>query len=440
MGLALGLGVGIPFKRGGISYWATRWYGIEINEANFSPDVTRIAGVDGMTNHATLPVQSLMKGCLLKDDGTVNYYLKSDDWTKKADDTASNLDGTDGQVMVEVPTYYRKVDNPSPGVYQHKISLYPIAGFTKVDKFYYGAYEAALQRSTSKLASVKNLTTDYRGGNNIAAWDAAANTLLGRPATYISLTNYRTYARNRGSNKWNVTTWRADMLIWELVMIEYATLNSQKAVNGTLTVDGYKQGCLGSGVTTVVSAEWNNFSAYNPFIPCGASDNLANASGEVSRVVTDFGGSGVNRTFTIPRYRGIENPFGHIWKWCDGASVYHEGSGGASKFYTCDNPANFADDTATNYEHRANLPTASTYPKFMTHDDVGIFIPREGGGASNTYFCDYYYSPGLIAAWRALLRGGSAYAGTSAGFGCLNTDNVASYATAHLGARLCYLS
>jgi len=420
----------------------TDWYGVEINEANSSPDCARIAS--NMNLHATLPVQNLMRGCLLADDGTVNYYLKSDDWTKKADGTASNLDGTDGQVMVEVPTYYRKVDNPSTGVYQHKISLSPVAGFTKVNGFFYAAYEAALQRSTSKLTSVKNLTTDYRGGNNTAAWDAAANTLLGRPATSISLTNYRTYARNRGSNKWNVTTWRADMLVWELIMIEYATLNSNKSVNGTLTVDGYKQGCLGEGVTTANSTEWNNFSAYNPFIPCGASDNLANASGEVSRVVTNFGGSGVNRTFTIPRYRGIENPFGHIWKWCDGASVYHEGSGGASKFYTCDNPANFADGTATNYEHRANLPTASTYLKFMTHDDVVIFIPREGGGASNTYFCDYFYTPGLISAWRAWLRGGDAYnGGAFAGFGCLNASGaagVASYPGASIGARLCYLS
>lgn len=414
------------------------WYGVEINEANSSPDCARIAS--NMNLHATLPVQSLMKGCLLKDDGTVNYYLKSDDWTKKADGTASDLSGTDGQVMVEVPTYYRKVDNPSSGVYQHKISLSPVAGFTKVNGFYYGAYEAALQRSTSKLASVKNLTTDYRGGNNTAGWDAAANTLLGRPATSISLTNYRTYARNRGSNKWNVTTWRADMLIWELLMIEYATLNSQKSVNGTLTVDGYKQGCLGAGVTTANSTEWGTFSAHNPFIPCGASDNLANASGEVSRIVTNFGGSGVNRTFLIPRYRGIENPFGHIWKWCDGASVYHEGAGGASKFYTCNNPVNFADNTATNYDHRANLTTASTYPKFMTHDEAGIFIPREGGGASNTYFCDYYYSPGLISAWRALLRGGSANYGADAGFGFLFTYYAASFTTASVGARLCYLS
>ena len=84
------------------------WYGVEWNVTNASPTVTRIAS--DMTLHATLPVQSAMKGCLLLDNGTVNYYLKADDWTKKADGSASNLDGTDGQVMVEIPKHYRKFE------------------------------------------------------------------------------------------------------------------------------------------------------------------------------------------------------------------------------------------------------------------------------------------------------------------------------------------
>ena len=162
------------------------WYGVTINEANSSPNLTRISGTGKMSLHASLPVQSLMKACLLNDDGTVNYYLDPTDWTKKVGGASSNLDGADGQVMIEVNEYYRSVENPSAGVYNHKISTVAIPGWQKVDKFYFSAYEPTVQRSVNKLASVVNTSTDYRGGNNTSAWDAAANSLLGKPATSIS--------------------------------------------------------------------------------------------------------------------------------------------------------------------------------------------------------------------------------------------------------------
>ena len=427
-------------QQGALLNQNTSWYGVRIDEANSSPDLTRISGnAPAMNLHATLPVQSLMKGCLLKDDGTVNYYLDPNDWTKKADGSAANKDGTDGQVMIEIPTYYRITESPSAGVYDHKVSLVPIPGWQKVNKFYVGAYEASLNRTNNKLASVVNTTSDYRGGNNNAAWDAANNTLLGRPATSISLINFRTYARNRGSNKWNLEVYRNSMLLYELFIIEYATLNSQKAVNGTLTAQGYKQGGLGNGVSDAVSAEWNTFCSYYPFIACGASDSLKNASGEVSVTVTNFGGAGVNRTFKVPRYRGIEHPFGHIWKWQDGASVFHETTGGVSKFYTCDTPANFADNTATNYDYRSNLPTSNGYVKYATHDAKGVLIPKDSTGSSSTYLCDYFYTPGLLNAWRAVFRGGAAAYGAFAGFGYLHANYTASDTSANFGARLCYL-
>jgi hypothetical protein len=232
------------------------------------------------------------------------------------------------------------------------------------------------------------------------------------------------------------------MLIYELFMIEHATLHSQKAVNATLTVDGYKQGGLGAGVTTVNSTEWNNFCSYNPFVNCGASNSLASGTGEVSYTVNDFGGAGVNRTFAVPRYRGIEHPFGHIWEWQDGASVFHEAAGGVSKFYTCDDPANFADGTTTNYDYRSNLPAGSTYVKTVTHDDNGVIIPLAGGTGSGatSYFCDYFWMPGLVNAWRACLRGGDAPLGAAAGFVALYTHGAASAASASFGSRLCYIT
>lgn len=427
------------------TYWTQQWYGVEINEANSSPDVTRIASDmnahGGQYLHAILPVHSQIKACLLKADGTVNYYLDPTDWSKKEDGSASNLDGSDGNVMIEYPRYYRKVDNPSAGVYQHKISLTALAGFTEVPKFYLGAYKAAANRTAPlRLWSVVNATAEYRGGNNNAALDGAANTQLGKPVTNIRLANEtRPWARNivSGEYKWNVITYKHSMLLYELFIIEYATLNSQKAINATLTAQGYKQGGLGDGVTTVNSTAWSTFNSYYPLIPCGTSNSLASGTGEVDYTVPNFGHA--SGAVKVNRYRGIECPFGDIWEWCDGASIYNEGAGGVSKFYTCDIPQNFADETATNYEHRANLPTANTYPTTMTHDDKGIFIPKNSGGDSATYWCDYYYTSGLVSAWRALLRGGGADGLSGAGFVYLRTNLTATDRRALIGVRLCYL-
>ena len=165
----------VPFGGGGIdwsSYWATQWYGIEINEANTSPDVTRIASNlehNGKYIHTELPVHANIKGCLLLDNGTVNYYLDPTDWSKKADGTASNLTGADGQVMIEWPDFYYKVDMNGGGAGKHqiKISTGALAGYTKVPKHYVSAYQAALDRTGSKLSSVKNTTTHIVTGKQI---------------------------------------------------------------------------------------------------------------------------------------------------------------------------------------------------------------------------------------------------------------------------------
>ena len=76
-------------------------YGVEFDVTVSSPTCTRI----GNTNlHKSLPVHSRMKGCLLDDDGNVVEYLNPNDWTGNV------LDGSRGQVMVEIPAHFRKFE------------------------------------------------------------------------------------------------------------------------------------------------------------------------------------------------------------------------------------------------------------------------------------------------------------------------------------------
>ena len=416
----------------------TGYYGVQWDVTNNNPATMRIGS---STLHQTLPVQSKMKGCLLLDNGTVNYYLKPNDWTKKADETASDLTGTDGQVMVEIPAFYWKFETDG-NTRRVMLSELPLTGFSLVPKMYVSAYEAALNRTNSKLSSVVNTSADYRGGNNNAAWDAAANSLLGKPATSISRTNYRTYARARGTG-WEMYFHLAHKALFWLSIVEFANKNIQLAVNGSLTAEGYRQGGIGVGVTEANPTEWNVFSIYYPFIACGSSNSLANSSGEVSEIITDFGGVGVDRTFTVPRYRGIENPFGHIWKNCDGINVKVQSvaDGGESQVWTSDTPATWNDSNYTDYANRGLLPRANGYVSKVLFGLTGEFTPELAAGGSTTFFSDYFNTaiPASGTDLRTLLLGGAAHDGSSAGFGYSGTDGLPSSTGANVGSRLCFL-
>ncbi len=62
-------------------------------------------------------------------------------------------------------------------------------------------------------------------------------------------------------------------------------------------------------------------------------------------------------TVQVPSYRGVENPFGHLWKWTDGCKclIQSDASGGLSEFYVCDTPANFTSSGVAGYEPFATL-------------------------------------------------------------------------------------
>ncbi len=417
-------------------------HGIQFDTTISTPTCTRI----GSTSlHKSLPIHNQMKGCLLADDGTVNEYLPSGDWS------AWTRDGSAGQVMIEIPKHYRKFVTDGT-VRQVWLSEYPLAGYDKVNKMYVSAYEASLNRTTTTLASVANSTTDYRGGGNNTAYDDTYRSFLGRPATNISLTNFRTYARKRKSTttEWNCMTYEAQKTIFWLFVTEYATLNSQSAINAELTSEGYKQGGLGNGATTLSSTNWGNFNGYYPFIPCGHTDSLGNGTGEVLYEVYDETNNVTISTYAN-RYRGIENPFGHIWQWTDGILVdvrtddYDGNYAGMSRVLVAQDPANFAShltlaDTYEGYEFRGlQARTSSSYIKEIIFGESGDIIGSVVGGSSSTYFCDHNYTATTTSEIKGVRFGGSADTGSNAGLACSNTLYAPSSANASYGSRLCFI-
>lgn len=430
MGLLIGTGNTKP------AFAYDYYYGIEWDKTVSNPIPTRI-GKNEL--HQSLPVQSLMRRCVLKDNGTVNYYLHANDSSKRDNGAAANLTGADGQFMVELPDAYMRFETDGNKC-RALMSDRPLPGFIKWRKDYVSADEACVQRSTTTLCAVVNNDADYRGGNNNTAYDTTDHSLLGRPATSISLTNFRAYARKRGSVSWNCNLYQTHRKLWWFFAIEYCNFNSQATFNAALTADGFHQGGLGAGVTTLASAAWNTWNAYNPFVPCGHTLSLGNHTGCVPYELPAGYGSAL--TVQVPSYRGVTNPFGHIWKWTDGClcNIQSDAAGGLSEFFMCDNPAEFASTIGAGYELRGNLPRKEGYVKKLILGEHGEIMPLELGGGSTTYLCDYFYTniPTSGEATRGVLFGGTAASGASAGFVAAYTNFAPSYTYAAVGSRLCY--
>jgi hypothetical protein len=414
------------------------YYGVSWDITATSPDCTRTGSA---YLHNLLPVHQRMRTALLNADGTVNYYLNPTDWTLQEDGTASDLSGGDGEVMTRLPDAYWQFVTAG-NLREVRVSLEQFTGSTFIEGQWVSSFEGVLDRTNSIMRSIINTDAQYRGGNNTSAWDAAVNSLLGMPFSNVSRTNMRTYARARGTG-WEMYNYKAHKLMWWLFVTEYATRNSQKAVNTALDANGYKQGGLGNGVSTADGTEWNNFNSYNPFIPCGASNTLADGSGEVSVTITDFGGAGTDRTFKVPRYRGIENPFGHIWKNVDGINIkiQADGDGGETQTWIADDPADWNDSNYTNYTNVGLLPRANGYMSQALFGSGGEFLPSVASGGSATYFCDYWYTslPASGESLRTLLVGGAANYGAYAGFVLSNSNYAPSSANAAFGSRLCFM-
>lgn len=432
------------WKKQIISYYGNdQVYGIRHYYNNSSPDLTRIGAA---ALHQELPVQSQMRRCVVDSTGAVKYYLSATDSTKKADGTAANLTGADGQVMVEIPAHYRKCSlNSTQGYMDVEISLSPFEGAIPVPRYLVGAYEASLDRDNNLLSSVVNKTAAFRGGNNNADWDGTYRSLLGLPVTNINLNNFRQYGRNRGTG-WGCYDWNAHLAIYWLFAIEYATLNSQKAFTSTLTAEGFHQGGLGRGVT--IFTKWSNYNSSNPIIPCGFTNSLGNNTGVVTFTLTPEQAEafGAEHSEIVPSYRGIENPFGHLWKWTDG--VLGKGVNGKyQEIYVSRNPSQYASAINDSYVDMGRTATGNGFCKAILASDsshpqeqrvYGDIFDRDNSGSNNTFFCDNHYSSNVNNSIYGLQFGGSASDGASAGLACMFVGSAPDSKGTSLGSRLCW--
>lgn len=398
-------------------------YGVEWDMASSSPDGKRVGN---MQLHRDLPVQSGMIRCIIDNNGGIVRYND-----EAVDDILTQ------SAMVEIPEHWFKLYTNGTK-FKAMFSAIPLPGYNHIDKFYISTMEARIYRNNSTLFSSKGVnSTDssVRGGDNTAEWDGTYRSLLGRPVTNLTRDQFRQAARKRGSG-WEMYTYNAHKILFWLFAVEYATLDSQKPFNAQKDANGFAQGGLGPGPTQMTG--WTNFNNANPLIPCGYTNEFGNGSGEKAYVVKNASG-GTHATLMANRYRGIENPFGHIWKYTDGANIQvTTGDAGLSILWTTDDPSNFSDTSYTGYDKKGNICRTDGYAKKMLLGEDGDIVPTEVGGSSSTYWCDYYYTYTSANRMQVVLVGGDADNGSDAGLACVNAANAPSAAYRGIGSRLCF--
>lgn len=401
---------------------APDWYGVSWSETSSNPDCTRIGNMD---MHRTLPIQSMMKPFAFncgqphfKDQYVpVRENFTSGQYSHNVNDSLSQATN-DVNIMIKIPEFWYTDDYDfNTKTHNLKICQHAKSGWNHHKEAYVSAYE--LYNLNGRAISKRE---------NI-------------PTVNFTRANGRTWARANGFDgeaKWNLYTYEEHRAICHLFLVEYATRNSQKAVNTTLTVEGFRQGGLGSGCTTG-TATINGATTYS-FIPTGSSDSLGSGSGEVTVTIQQTDSSGHN-TSTITRkcnrYRGIENPFGHVWKHTDDViSIY---GGGYRTWYKSIKPEQFANNKNTSYKP---LTTATVVTGYKTEiratPTCDFFAAACTNGSESTYWCDYNWD-NTDTSEHCLLIGGRSGVGGKAGLFSLSSNFGVGYSYAFIGSRLAYL-
>ena len=403
------------------------WYGVSWSETSSNPDCTRIGNMD---MHRSLPIQSMMKGYLYFKDGNPLYRMLklNDSWTKCENYSAGGwrdvdtlLEDNNINVMIKIPEFWW-IDDYTESTETHNLKICPHAkpGWYHHKEAYVSAYEG------------------YIDGNYYRSYKNKI------PSVNFTRSAVRPKARANGlGNSWNIYTYNEHRAICHLFLVEYATRNSQKAVNTALTVEGFRQGGLGSGCTTG-TVTINGATTYS-FIPTGSSDSLGSGSGEVTVTIQQTDSSGSNTTTTTRkcnRYRGIENPFGHVWKHTDDViSVYISGYG-ARFWYKCDSPDHFGDSISNDNPYYKNIAANAVVTgyktKIVTTSTCDFFALSCNNGSETTYWCDYNWD-NTDGSLHCLLIGGHSDSGGQAGLFALYSDGGVGLSHANVGSRLTYL-
>lgn len=346
--------------------------------------------------------------CMLKSDGTVDYYLATDDFSKKEDGiTASDVSNTsyDGNAMMEWGQDGRKIwlcitpsnngDSAQINIANYKVNNnYHDWNFHNCDSvsaehFYTPIYNGSVINNKMRSLSGQQVSKSLAGADEITA-----------------------AKENNATSKelWNIECFADRLLINLLLVLISKSLDSQAS---------FGKGLSNSGNETI-----------NDGFRTGVHDSKGLFYGTDSGVASTYANA--------VKVFGMENYFGFQWRRHNGL-ILSDGETKVKLTYGMEDGSNISGYNATGEDYiTANTTalsgTSGSYISNSKYTNDGIF-PQVMSGSQATFMCDacWYNNTGQ----RFARFGGDSHYGNSNGMFALVIANVLETSGWGSGAALC---
>lgn len=341
--------------------------------------------------------------CMLKSDGTVDYYLDENDYSKKADGTPSDVadDSYDGNAMIEWGRDNQRIwykiepdenDNTSASIFianqpldaHYKAwSFYNYEG-NMVDHFYTPCYNGTLD-GNGKLRSISGkLYSDLCQNKNVTQEVTAAE--LNNPVD---------------KKIWYTEQYCDITLINILLILMSKSLDTQTAFGkGRSGQISKAQYMLGTGTMDKKGMFWGS-----------------NSNNDGVKVF------------------GMENYWGNQWRRFAGLQINdYQQLYKMTRSMADGSSATDYNQTGDGYLHACLGPNTSGYASKMWYNKDGFFDYSTDGDSSSKYYCDYF---NVTSSLRFALRGGaSASTPIDCGAFCVRLAYAASTPAWSFGAAI----
>ena len=341
-------------------------------------DITKIYGVDlvgAADPHALVRTdaavgRNITVGASTIDSDFDNCYPWSD---------IEEVTDKFGNVFVKIPKFYSKITKNSDGTYLHQLSGTKYSGFDTLFKI-----------GNREIDYV--MVGKYEGSGSADRVYSKAKQI---PLDNITMDDFRNGCKANGEG-YQQYDFLIDLIIKELWLVEMATTNCQAKMYG------YAK---------------NNSAAINT----GETDTVKTPSGSA-----ESNTDGIHAC----KYRGIENLWGNIFKWCDGISF------SGSSVYVCTEPTAYSAGKTTGlYQYYGTRASSNGYVKTVAPLAEGSLIQyvTAVGADESSYYCDSSLQGGTVLGCGGFW-GSYANAGLWDWYGDFSASTLGSF----IGGRLCY--
>ncbi len=411
---------------------------------------TRLAGAVGLNAGADFDKFNMFGGrkrCNVKPDGTITAFYGDADYS----DADVNV-----QAMVYQPAFYYKVvpikmDKNTDGLGYHirKANYYvsdvPKAGFKLHPAFYdengnaveyilFSAYEGVYFKDYLPNSSKARYITDAL--NTDTETNLEKDCILsygdGKPISglykNITLSNAEKLCSNFGKG-WHCETIKTLSANQMLMMIEFGMMNMQNAIN--------------KGIVNIEEVANANCAGNT-----GSTRNRGNATGTTAGTAFRFNSEIEPVTYTEDgqksiTYRGVENPWGNIWKMINGINVWGNGEMAGGEPYVADDFNFVTLKHSDNYKAVGfTVANGNGYINAMGYGKEEydwLFLASQTGGNSALPVGDYFNAVSDLNGAKAATFGGRWTHNTMAGPFLFNFTDTGNSRTRNFGCRTVYV-